>query len=167
MYDATPVTFETVVAKYQGLIARIAGSYEANPALREELVQEILLAIWRALPSFRGDAKLKTFVTSIAQKRAISHSAKYARMKFYGEPSEDIADEAKLPDEVVAEVDQRQRLLNAVRSLNHAQREPVMLMLEGMSFTEIGEVLGISANAATLRCQRAKAALYEELNAAG
>lgn len=160
------LAFDTVVAEYSGLILRIASSYEANAALREDLVQEILLAVWRALPSFKGEAKLKTFITSIAQKRAISHSAKYARQKFHGEPSADIVDEAKLPDEMAVEVDERQRLLDAVQSLGAAQREPVMLMLEGMNFSEIGEVLGISANAATLRCQRAKAALYEELNAA-
>lgn len=166
MSDEAELAFETVVSEYNGLILRIASSYEANPAMREDLVQEILLAVWRALPSFKGEAKLKTFITSIAQKRAISHSAKYARQKFHGEPSVDIVDEAKLPDEMAAEVDERQRLLDAVRSLGAAQREPVMLMLEGMNFSEIGEVLGISANAATLRCQRAKAALYEELNAA-
>ncbi len=166
MPDEAQFAFNSVVAEYNGLILRIASSYEANVALREDLVQDILLAIWRALPSFKGEAKLKTFITSIAQKRAISHSAKYARQKFHGEPSVDLVDEAKLPDEVAVEVDERQRLLNAVRSLNAAQREPVMLMLEGMNFTEIGEVLGISANAATLRCQRAKAALYEVLNAA-
>lgn len=165
MSSKTDLAFESVVEEYKGLILRIASSYEANPHLREDLVQEMLLAIWRALPSFRGDSNLKTFITSIAQKRAISHSAKYARAKFQGEPSKEMPDDGKLPDELAVEVDERQRLLNAVRNLSPAQREPVMLMLEGISFTEIGEILGISANAATLRCQRAKAALYEELNA--
>jgi RNA polymerase sigma-70 factor (ECF subfamily) len=39
------------------------------------------------------------------------------------------------------------------------QREAIVLCFEGFSYGEVGEVLGISANAATLRCQRAKTAL--------
>ena len=59
--------FEAVTSGCTGLISRIALSYEADPALRRELVQDILLAIWVALPAWRGDAALRTFVASIAQ----------------------------------------------------------------------------------------------------
>ena len=54
------------VAEHGPLISRIAMSYEADPALREDLTQQIFLAVWQALPSYRADASLKTFIARIA-----------------------------------------------------------------------------------------------------
>ena len=71
--------FERIVSDYGPLISRIAMSYEADPALREDLVQQIFLAVWQALPSFRADSTLKTFIARIAQNRAISFVAKQVR----------------------------------------------------------------------------------------
>jgi hypothetical protein len=47
---------EQIAAEYHAMIKRIALSHESSPPLVEELIQDIYLAIWRALPSFRGDA---------------------------------------------------------------------------------------------------------------
>jgi len=156
--------FEEVVRSHSGLISRIALSHEANSAHREDLTQEILLAIWRALPSFRGQSSLKTYIASIAQKRAISHVARHSRMPRTQEVSEHWVAVGTLPDEAAIAVDLRQKVLAALRLLSIAQRETALLMLEGFSFVEIGETLGISANAAMLRCQRAKIALAEVMH---
>jgi RNA polymerase sigma-70 factor, ECF subfamily len=66
-------TFDQIAREHDAMIKRIAMSYEARPHLAEDLVQEIYLAIWRALPSFRGDASLRTFVARIATNRAVTH----------------------------------------------------------------------------------------------
>ena len=55
------------------MVARICASYERDRDLARELAQEVWFAVWRALPSFRADSSLKTFVARIAQFRAISH----------------------------------------------------------------------------------------------
>eukprot|EP01037_Dinobryon_pediforme_P027246 gene27246-30072_t len=162
-YRPDPV-FQDVVQSYSGLISRIAYSYELDPGLREDLIQEMLMAIWRALPAFRDQSSLKTYVASIAQKRAITHVARRVRVPITREVSEDWADSEILPDEAAIATDQRRRLRDALQALTQAQRETALLMLEGMSFAEIGETLGISPNAATLRCQRAKAALIEKMD---
>lgn len=61
------------------LIARIARSHESNPARAEELVQDIYVAIWQALPRFRGEANVRTYIARIAQNRAVSHVVREAR----------------------------------------------------------------------------------------
>ena len=71
--------FDLVVASHTGLISRIALAYEADPALRRELVQDIMLAIWGGLPRFRHESSLKTFVAGIAYKRSFSHVARAVR----------------------------------------------------------------------------------------
>ncbi|MEA3039517.1 MAG: hypothetical protein QOE79_2030 [Sphingomonadales bacterium] len=142
-----------------GLIARIALSHEADVSLRRELIQDILLAIWLALPSYRGEAELKTFVASIAQKRCISHVIKRAREPRQVELSPDLVSASPAPDEVAVRNEQKKRLVNSIQLLPIPQREAIVLCLEGFSYQEIGEILGISTNAAMLRCQRAKVSL--------
>ncbi|HWH17955.1 MAG TPA: sigma-70 family RNA polymerase sigma factor [Allosphingosinicella sp.] len=151
--------FAEVTSGCTGLISRIALSYEADPALRRELVQDILLAIWVALPSYRGDASLRTFVASIAQKRSISHVTKRAREPRQVELPTDLVSAAMAPDEEAVRNDLKQQLVDSIQLLPIPQREAIVLCFEGFSYSEMGQVLGISTNAATLRCQRAKEAL--------
>ena len=151
--------FSEVTATCMGLITRIALSYEADPALRHELIQDILLAIWVALGNFRHEAALKTFAASIAQKRCISHVTKRAREPRQVELPTDLISAALQPDEVAVENDLKKRLVESIQLLPIPQREAIVLCFEGFSYSEVGQVLGISTNAATLRCQRAKESL--------
>lgn len=151
--------FEAVRESCAGLISRIAFVYEADPALRRELVQDILLAIWSALPSYRGESSLRTFVAAIAQKRSISHVAKRAREPRQVELPPDLVSAALAPDEVAVRNDLKKQLVESIHLLPIPQREAIVLCFEGFSYSEVGLVLGISTNAATLRCQRAKEAL--------
>ena len=157
--DEKEQLFEEVSATCTGLISRIALSHEADPSLRRELVQDILLAIWMALPSYRGDATLKTFAASIAQKRCISHVTKRAREPRQVELPVDLVSAAPPPDEIALRNDQKKRLVESIQLLPIPQREAIVLAFEGFSYAEMAEILGISANAVMLRCQRAKTTL--------
>jgi DNA-directed RNA polymerase specialized sigma24 family protein len=77
--------FEDLVARYQTMVARICASYERDRDLCQDLSQEVWFANWRALPAYRAEASLKTFVARIAQFRAISHATQHARRPA-GEP---------------------------------------------------------------------------------
>jgi RNA polymerase sigma-70 factor (ECF subfamily) len=156
---STEQLFARVSAECTGLITRIALSYEADASLRRELIQDILLAIWVALPNYRGEAGLKTFVASITQKRCISYVIKRAREPRQVELSPDLVSTSPAPDEIAVRNEQKKRLVNSIQLLPIPQREAIVLCLEGFSYQEIAEILGITANAAILRCQRAKTAL--------
>ena len=62
--------FETLLGQHGPMLRRIAGSYEADPERRRELEQDILLAVWRALPRFRGEAPVRAFLARVAHNRA-------------------------------------------------------------------------------------------------
>jgi RNA polymerase sigma-70 factor (ECF subfamily) len=153
--------FAEVTARHSGLITRIALSYEADPALRRDLVQDILLAIWLALETYRGDASLRTFIAAIAQKRSISHVTRRAREPRPVALPEHLVSAALAPDEVAMQNDLKEHLIRSIQKLPLPQREAIVLSFEGFSYGEMGEVLGISTNAAMLRCQRAKSSLKE------
>jgi len=151
--------FERIVADYGALISRIAMSYEADPSLREDLTQQIFLAVWQALPSFRADSSLKTFIARVAQNRSISFVTKQVRQPRLAELPEKLEADQPNPEESAIETNEREMLLAATRRLPLPQRQVIIFVLEGFSYAEIAEMLDIAPNALALRLSRAKTAL--------
>ena len=54
--------FERILDEHGAAISHLAYSYEVVAGIREELVQEMALAIWKALPHFRSECSERTFV---------------------------------------------------------------------------------------------------------
>jgi RNA polymerase sigma factor (sigma-70 family) len=161
--DAT-VEFSAIARDHGAMIARIARSYEANAARAEELVQEIFLAVWQALPSFRGEANIRSFIARIAHNRAISHVAREVRAPRAIPLDEAMASSAPTPEDAAAASNARAKLEAAVQRLPLNQKMVVTLALEGFSPEEVADVLGITASAASVRLHRAKAALEQMLS---
>lgn len=155
--------FERVVQQYGAGLRRLANAWERDPAAQEDLLQEILLAIWRALPRFRGEASERTFVFRVAMNRALTHRF---RKPPRGEPLDTVReaqDPGRTPEAEATISEQRARLLSAIQSLPVATRQILTLALEGLSRGEIADILGISENNATVRLSRARRALQEML----
>ncbi|GHF13448.1 DNA-directed RNA polymerase sigma-70 factor [Kordiimonas sediminis] len=156
-------TRDTIVAEYAGLVWRIAGSYEANPDLRRDLNQEILFSVWKALPSFRGDASVKTFIARIAHNICVSHVAKIMRSPREMELQDQFTSDAATPEEAADANRQKEMLAAAIRTLPLEWRQPLSLTLESFTPKEIADVLGVSPNIVSIRLTRAKAALKQKL----
>lgn len=156
--------FATLLAEHAGLLSRIASSYEADPALRDDLLQDIAMALWRALPDWRGESSVKTFMARIAHNRSVTHATGGARRLPTAELDENIADAASPGPEEHARRDQdRLRLQMAVRGLPLSLRQAVSLALEGFSHQEIADALDIAVNSVGVRLHRARAALKSAL----
>lgn len=143
------------------MIRRIASTYESRPDIAEELVQEIYLAIWRALPSFRGDASVRTFVARIATNRAVTHVARTMKLPRSAELDERMRWPGDNPERVMIGQDRRAALAAAVWRLPLVYRQPVALVLEGLTPEEVGHVLGITANAVAIRMSRGRELLRQ------
>ncbi len=153
------VTVEHVIAQYGPALARIAAAYERDRALREDLVQDIAVAVWRALPSLQDEAKLKPFVFRIAHNRSVSHVARQAARPRQDELSEALPDGGADPETRLARAEQSARLVEAVRRLALPYRQVITLVLEDLSYEEIAEALGITVSNVGVRINRAKAQL--------
>jgi len=151
--------FDDLVREHQSMIARICASYESDRELSRELMQEVLFAIWRALPAHRGESSLKTFVARIAQFRAISHVAKHSRLPVEETIDDSLLDARAPPDAEAIAVEERARLFAAVRRLPLTYREPAVLLLEDLTPAEIAGVLGITPDLVAVRLSRARALL--------
>ncbi|WMS86929.1 RNA polymerase sigma factor [Pleionea litopenaei] len=156
--------FNDAWRSYKPAIARVVQSYEAIPALQEELQQDIAFAVWRSLPRFNHNSSLKTYILSIAHNRAISHVAKYAKEG----PSSSTDDITLKGDDCPSanlEATRKQiKLMTGLQQLPIAQRQILGLALEGLSYDEISEVMGITVNNVGVRLNRAKKALKDAVD---
>ena len=146
--------FQTMMDDHGAAIRRLCKGYERSPALQEELEQEVLLNLWRALPSFRGDASLRTWMYRVAHNTATKHC--YQAMR---QPKDVVGDKRLAreavpgpgPDETVAKADARAQLQDHISALKPLDRQLMLLYLEDVAQTEIAEITGLTqANVSTL-----------------
>jgi RNA polymerase sigma factor (sigma-70 family) len=158
--------FDRVLRDYGPALSRLAFGYERVASAREELTQDIALAVWQALPHFRGECSERTFIYRIAHNRGLSHVCKrqplHESLAGLPEPLEP-ADPRPHPEQQAAISNQRDRLRTAIQGLPLAYRQVVMLMLEELSHAEIAGVLGITESNVAVRLNRARKALKQAL----
>ena len=153
---------------HEKMLRHIIIGFEAKPALQDELFQEIALNIWQALPKFKGNSSVKTFVARIAHNVLATHVAKAVRtIKAEHDIDEqvDIVTSDATPYQQLDQAQRQQRLASAIRELKFDQQQVITLALEGMSYQEIADILSITTNLVGVRLQRAKAALMTILEA--
>lgn len=161
--------FRQILAEHQALLSRVASSYEANESVRQELLQEIALAVWQGLERFKGDASLKTYILKIAHNRAVTHVSKEMKNRDVSQPDDDMigsAAGAKDDEPEYAQARSRQvaTLLEAIRTLPVTMRQVMTLTLEGLSYQEIADICGLTKNHVGVLLQRAKNTLQQRMN---
>jgi RNA polymerase sigma factor (sigma-70 family) len=157
-----------MLTEHDRAIRRLIASYERDPWRRQDLVQDIWLAVWQALPRFRDDCSERTFVFRIAHNRAVSHIDHWQRRRT--DPLDDDAPVAATgpdPEHSLSQQQRRDRVQAAVRELPLGLRQVVVLTLEGLSNAEVADVVGISENNVAVRMTRARAELTRLLGAGG
>ena len=156
--------FERIVRTYGDSLSRLAWGYAEQGADHDDLLQDVLVALWRALPNFRGEASERTFVFRVAHNRGLSFVARRRRHEPLPE-GESLADPRPGPDVELDRAQRHDRLVAAVRRLPEAQRQAVMLHLEGFSAREIAAMQGTTENNVAVRLTRARQALRVLLGA--
>lgn len=144
-------------------LARLAASYAREPGDREDLFQDIAVAIWQALPRFRGECSERTFLFRIAHNRGIAHLARRRLPTIEAGDDLELRDASPDPEQSLSAEQQGRRLRDAVLSLPVGYRQVVTLALEGMSYVEIGDVLGIAESNVGARLTRARQMLRTRL----
>jgi RNA polymerase sigma-70 factor (ECF subfamily) len=155
---------DQVVAELGPALARVAAAYERDPALREELVQEILFAVAQALPRLSHPDKLKPFVFRIAHNRAVSHVARRVREPLADADVDGLVHDAPSQEQALIAAERSAALLEAVRRLKQPYRQVITLLLEDLYYEEIAEILGLSLSNVGVRVNRAKQQLKEMLD---
>ncbi|HEY3380188.1 MAG TPA: sigma-70 family RNA polymerase sigma factor [Vicinamibacterales bacterium] len=157
-------TLRRWLAEHRGILVRITRAYATSPGDEDDLMQEILIALWQSLPSFRGASKVSTWIYQVALHVSLSRRRAHRRRP-ESIPLDRVAEPSRDGE---AEAHGRMRwtaVLAALRRLAPVDRALLVLALEGASQQDIADVLGISANAAGVKLHRARRRLAEILEA--
>jgi RNA polymerase sigma factor (sigma-70 family) len=152
-----------LLAEHSAPLARLAASYVRDAGDRDDLLQDIAVAIWRALPRFRGECSERTFLFRIAHNRGIAYITRRRAPVVDADGELEIADARPNPEETLSTEQQGRRLLEAVQHLPVGHRQVVTLMLEGLSYGEIADVLGMTETNVGARLTRARQMLRRML----
>ena len=154
---------EAILHAHGAALGRLAASYARETAERDDLFQETIVAIWKALPRFRGECSERTFIFRIAHNRGIAHLAK-RRLPSSGSADEiDVQAPGLNPEQALSKTQEGERLVSAVQRLPLGYRQVVTLTLEGLSYEEIADVLGITESNVGARLTRARQMLRQWL----
>jgi RNA polymerase sigma-70 factor (ECF subfamily) len=145
-------------------IFRMAFSVLRDRGLAEDVVQETLITAWRRLPEWRGDGSLQGWVLSIAHNTSVSYLRRIRDDAT--EPSR--MPEHAAPDDVERHVGGRadlEALTSALAGLDDISRSVVVLRdIEGLSYQEIADVLGLPLPTIKTRLLRARRELQRVLH---
>jgi len=159
--------FAQLMRKYNRRLYRVARSVLRDDTEAEDALQDAYLQAYRALPGFRGQSTLSTWLTRIVVNAALVHRRKSARLAEVIELSADpIMDDSPSPTpERAALRAQTRRLIEAkIDKLPDAFRTVFVLRaLEELSVEETSETLGIPEATVRSRYFRARAMLREAL----
>jgi RNA polymerase sigma factor (sigma-70 family) len=140
--------FTELMEAYASPVRRLCSAYAGTAADREDLFQEIFFAVWRALPGFRGDASVRTWLYRIAHNVALTWRARDRRRQSRERP---------LDQETAGctEMDFRRLALNrAIAGMSAGDRTLTLLWLEGLSGAEIEEITGVKSATVAVRLSR-------------
>jgi RNA polymerase sigma-70 factor, ECF subfamily len=136
-----------------------------DPDDASEVLQETLLAAARSLPNFRGESSITTWLYSIARsfclkKRRTSKFAPTEQHSLDTDPLPEIAnlsDATHSPEDQLAEKQREHVVQQAIAALKPSYREVLVLRdIEGLTASEVAEVVGIPVQSVKSRLHRAR-----------
>jgi RNA polymerase sigma-70 factor (ECF subfamily) len=154
--DALEARFRAILAANGPALGRLAATYTRSSSDRDDLLQDIAMGLWQALPRFRGECSDRTFVFRIAHNRGLAHAGRKRRIVQFVEGDPDPPAGQPDPEAELSREQQSARLLEAIRQLPVIHREVLVLALEGLGYREIAQVLGISDSNVGVRLNRAR-----------
>lgn len=162
-FDASSITMEDLIKDHADAVYRVALSVTRDPALAEDVSQDSLIKAWQALPTFRGASPLRNWVLRITHNTAIST---LRRRRDELRPPELLPERTSLTT-VESQVQDRLAIVRfeeALDDLDDVSRSIVVLReVEGLSYSELCEVLDLPMPTVKTRLLRARRQLARAL----
>ncbi len=166
-----PEAFPQIYSRFERMVYNLALRMSADPDVAEECTQETFVRVHRHLAKFRGDSGLKTWIFRIAVNCGRSRLRRRSRRLSRFQPSdperfEREVDARRNPEERTVDRDLAARLIALLPELEPHYREAVILRdIEGLSYRQIGTVLGVRPGTVRSRIARGREALRRHLEA--
>ncbi len=168
--------FEQLVLAYEKKVYNLAFRMMGNSEDASDVVQETFLRAFSSLRSFRGDSSFSTWVYRIVSNICLDELRKRSRQRVSsldepvegqdGEMIRQVADPSPGPEDALQRTETREQIQRGIASLQEDHRVIVVLRdVQGLSYEEIAQVLGLSLGTVKSRLNRARLALKKRLEA--
>jgi len=148
--------------EHQGIILRIARATARNLHDQEDLIQEISVQIWNSIPNFAGNSKASTWVYRVALNTAISWGRKEKSQR---EKTEGLAENLHFLKQTSEPRNEKlEWIYDQIRLFDPIDRSLILLHLDGQSYQEIADILGISEKNVGVKLSRLRQALTKKAN---
>jgi RNA polymerase sigma-70 factor (ECF subfamily) len=149
-----------------GLLLKVVRGFAQSRHDQEDLFQDVLVGLWASIPNFRGDAKETTWIYRVAFNTALAWRRTETRrrkkniefLKSVSIMSDHSSTSKETPQQEMID-----RMYDAIRQLSKIDASPAIMHLDGLSYQEMGEVLGISENYIGVKLNRIRKQLSERL----
>jgi RNA polymerase sigma-70 factor (ECF subfamily) len=159
--------FETLYGAFRGALKGYLRALARDSGVAEELLQETFLQLHKVRHTYQAPRPVSPWVYAIARNVFLMHRRAAHRRGRHEAIADEALPEVPVPPEIEGLGD-RETVQKALARLPEARREPLVLHhMLGMSFKEVGAVLGISEGAAKVRAHRALAELREAMGVSG
>jgi RNA polymerase sigma-70 factor (ECF subfamily) len=170
--------FNEIVRSYSDRVYNLVLRLVGSPAEAEDIAQEVFVTVFKSIETYRGEAKLSTWILRIAANHSKNRIKYLARRRTTGQELRDgtdateMADEGKAPaqshfaaPDMVLEAAETERIMQqAIAQLEEEQRLLVVLRdVEELSYDEIVEITRLPEGTVKSRLHRARMALKDLL----
>jgi RNA polymerase sigma-70 factor (ECF subfamily) len=164
--QAQETIFRRWLDEHLGLMLKVVRGCAAVPADQDDLFQEVLLALWTSIPAFRGEARETTWIYRVAFNTALTWRRGERRRRVGRETflQLDVSPQFQ-PSHADPPVEHEliERLYAAIRQLPKVDASLALMHLDGLSYQEMAEILGISENYIGVKLNRLRKQLAEQL----
>lgn len=147
-------TFESLHKQYQPMVLHLCkGFVKADHDQAHDLLQEVFINTWNALPAFRGESSQKTWIYRITVNTClmwIRKEKKKAQERWSNTGAHPAAEQAS------GDHEQIDRLYKAIGELEELDRLIIMMVLDELEYEEISKVIGITENNLRVKVHRIK-----------
>lgn len=143
--------------KHRPLLFKVVKVYTDNSFDENDLFQEIVIQMWRSVLSFKGQSRESTWIYKVALNTAMKWSARTKR-----QPTDELTERSNIISQVNAPNEHLEWLYSEIYKLQTVDRSLTLLMLDGFSYKEMSEIIGISTNLVGVKINRIKKHLREK-----
>lgn len=165
MRNERETIFLSALEQNREKLFRICSIYSKDDEDTKDLFQEVLVHVWRSMSTFKGDAAIGTWMFRVALNVCLRFKSKHTKnqKRFIRLDSVVISD---IKEKVIneAENEKLEALRKCVKKLNEGNKAVVALYMEGLSYREISDILGISENHVAVKVKRIKSKLLNCIN---
>jgi RNA polymerase sigma factor (sigma-70 family) len=160
--DNVKADFLDLIETNKKIIYKVSQMYCNNAIDKKDLFQDIIINLWSSYSSFQNKSKISTWIYRVSLNTAISWFRDHNKQSKNIEYTNLIPNLTNEGDNTL--VDLNVRLYLAINSLGRLDKAVIMLVLDGYSYEEISEIIGISKTNVSTKINRIKLKLRNYLS---